>query len=535
MNTRATTKHNEADDSRPLDEAPLGRRAVLGTGAALLLSSGAEAQTRAGPIFDAGPTSWTATAAIRRIRNGDIKAEDYVRALLREYERHRSLNAVTWINDDRALEAARSIDTRRAQGGELPPLAGLPLIVKDNIATIGFPTSAGTPALRGAVARSNAPVMQTLLDAGALVLCKGNMHELAVGGTSSNPAFGVVRNPYDPGRIPGGSSGGVAAAIAARFCPAGLGTDTAGSVRIPAAFCGIAALRPTTAGDRRLSRYSLDGVVPLVLTLDTIGPMARSVEDVALLDATITGRPRPERAGLRGLRLGIPRIPYWEAVDPEVSQVLEASLAQLRERGVELVSVEMADLIARANDLYVTLYNGGFVHDLEAYLASAAPEVSLDAVMAGLSSPDVRARFGALRAPTTPRETVAQALATVQPQLARDYAERLRAAGVEAVAFPTEPLVAPLIRDGGDSYDDEIEVGGRKVGRMAIVIRNTRPTGGIGVPGVSIPAGLSASGLPVGLELDGLPGQDARLLGIGMALEDALGPLPPPDPMRLRR
>jgi mandelamide amidase len=476
----------------------------------------------------AGPTSWSATTAIAQIKTGIIKAEDYVTALLREHERHRALNAVTWTGATSALEAARAIDLRRARGEELPPLAGLPLIIKDNIATSGFPATAGTSALRGTIAHSNAPVVQLLLDQGALVLFKGNMHELAIGGTSSNPTFGIVGNPYDPERISGGSSGGSAAAIAARFAPAGLGTDTAGSVRVPAAFCGIVALRPSTAGDRSMSRYSLDGVVPLVLSLDTIGPMARTVEDVALLDSVITGGPQPRCAELRGLRLGIPHAPYWERVEPDVASTLESALAEMREHGVVFVPIEMADLAMRAVDVYTTLYNGGFGQDLEAYLASNVPDINLDTVIQNLSSLDVRARFGELRATKAPAEAVVYALATLQPQLARDYADRLRAAGVKAIAFPTEPLVAPKIQLGGDRYDTEIEVGGKIVGRMSVLIRNTRATGGIGAPGLSIPVGLSTDGLPVGLELDGFPGQDTHLLDIGLAVERALGSPPPP-------
>ena len=181
-------------------------------------------------------------------------------------------------------------------------LHGLPILIKANIATANVPTSAGTPALRDYRPASDAPVVARLFSAGAILLGKTNMHELAYGITSNNGAFGAVHNPYNPALIPGGSSGGNGAAIAARMCPAGLGTDTGGSVRIPAALCGIVGLRPT------VGRYSGAGIVPLSRTMDTAGPMARSVEDLVLLDSVITGQNAPvQPAALRGLRLGAAR------------------------------------------------------------------------------------------------------------------------------------------------------------------------------------------------------------------------------------
>ncbi len=249
------------------------------------------------------PINLLAREAVAAVKAGTLKAEDYAARLIERQHTLASLNTTTWVDGARLLEAARAVDLQRARGDPLGPLAGLPIIVKDNIDTTGYPTSAGTASLTSLIPRTDAPVVSALMRAGALLFGKANMHELAGGGTSSNPHFGFVRNPHDPRRTPGGSSGGTAAALAARINAAGLGSDTAGSVRIPSAFCGTAALRPSIAGGKL---YSDAGVVPLAADLDTIGPMARAVTDVALLHEAITGQRVPERA-LRGARIGIPR------------------------------------------------------------------------------------------------------------------------------------------------------------------------------------------------------------------------------------
>ena len=179
--------------------------------------------------------------------------------------------------------AAAAADERRAGGGPLGPLHGVPLALKDNLDTADMPTTGGTPGLRGSRPARNAPVVQRLLDAGAIVFGKANLHELAYGITNNNAGFGAARNPYDRTRIPGGSSGGVGAAVGARIVPGGIGSDTGGSVRVPAALCGIVGFRPTTG------RWPQAGIVPISHTRDTAGPMTRSVADCVLLDRVVTG------------------------------------------------------------------------------------------------------------------------------------------------------------------------------------------------------------------------------------------------------
>jgi Asp-tRNA(Asn)/Glu-tRNA(Gln) amidotransferase A subunit family amidase len=522
--------HHESNGSAPDRERRtllVGLSATLPAMAIAPMSGCATAASSisARPEASTDLTELGATDAVRMIRNGELSAESYVGRLLAQQERLKSLNTVTWVDRDRALQAGRAVDQARAQGKPLGPIAGLPLIVKDNIDTVGFPTSAGTPSLKNHRPKADAPVMQRLYAQGALLLAKANMHELAIGGTSSNAAFGPVRNPYDPRRIPGGSSGGTAAALAARIAPAGLGTDTAGSVRIPAAFSGISALRPTTAGGR--GAYSVEGVVPLVLELDTIGPMARTVADVALLDSAITGRAVPQPAALRGLRIGIARGAYWEDLESAVADTLASAMARLRDAGVTFVDIDMRSLSQRALDLYNTIYLAGFGRDLGTWLGANAPGLSLQQLVQQIASRDVQGRFNPAPTPTS-AEALVKARGETLPQLLREYEAVFRSNGVVALAYPTEPIVAPLILEDGDRGEATIELNGRQVNRSLQLIRNTRQTGGLGLPGVAVPAGLSAQGLPVGLELDGLPRSDAALLGVGMALERALGPLPGP-------
>src|SRR5262252_2198709 len=255
-----------------------------------------------------------ARRAADAIRNGEQTAEALVEALLARCAAASPLNAFITLEAERLRAAARAADQRRQRGERLGPLHGMPLALKDNIDTADFPTTGGTPALAAHRPKRNAPIVQRLLDAGAIVLGKTNLQELAYGPTNNNAAFGPARNPYDPTRIPGGSSGGSAAAVGARLAPAALGTDTGGSIRVPAALCGITSMRPTTL------RWSQAGIIPLSHTRDTAGPMARHVADCVLLDGVVTGGPTEVTpAPLKGLRLGLPRGYFWENLDANLA------------------------------------------------------------------------------------------------------------------------------------------------------------------------------------------------------------------------
>jgi Asp-tRNA(Asn)/Glu-tRNA(Gln) amidotransferase A subunit family amidase len=467
----------------------------------------------------------SAREAVAHIRDGAIKAEAYAARLIERQRALASLGAIAWMDEERLLDSARRIDTARSRGQVLGPLGGLPVVVKDNIDTIGFPTSAGTASLKSLNPKAEAPVAATLWRAGALLFGKANMHELAGGGTSSNPAFGFVRNPHDPARTPGGSSGGTAAALAARIVAAGLGSDTAGSVRIPSAFCGTAALRPTIAAACKL--YSDEGVVPLAADLDTVGPMARTVADVALLHEAITGQSAPATR-LKGVRIGLPRGHHWDALDDDVREIAEAATARLRDAGAILVDVEFSEFAAAALPVFESLLVNGFKNDLAIYFGRHAPQFDAAKLIDRIESRDTRRLFDMARDSGFSPQAVAAARGALRGKIQAQYEEILGTKGLDAIAYPTEPLTAPLIPAGGDQFEDEVVVGGMRVNKVGVLIRNTGMTCAIGAPGVSLPAGLTRSGLPVGLELDGRIGADGALLGLAVAAEQAIGQLPPP-------
>ena len=466
-------------------------------------------------------TELSAVEAAARIRAGTLKSEDLVRALIDVIERKRDLNAFITFDRDRALASARKADALAARKSFAGALHGVPIVVKDNIHVAGVPSSAGTPALKAFVPTRNAPVAEKLIRAGAIVLGKTNMHELAFGITSNNAAFGPARNAYDPSRIAGGSSGGTGNAIAARMAAAGLGSDTGGSVRIPAALNGISGLRPT------LGRYSQEGVTPIAHTRDTAGPMAREVADLVLLDTIITGaRDKVAPASLRGLRVGVPRAVFWKNLDPETERLATAALDRLRGAGAEVVEVDMPGL-AELNgkvSFPVALYEANV--DLTRYLKRYRIPLDIKGLAERIASPDVKGLFASAIVPgakdAIPEKVYRDALAT-RPALQRLYAETFKTHGIAALVFPTTPLPAAPVGD-----DQTTKLNGADVPTFFTFIQNTDPGSNAGIPGLTVPIGRTAAGLPVGLELDGPAGSDRRLLGIGLALEALFGRLPAP-------
>jgi mandelamide amidase len=462
--------------------------------------------------------------AAHLIRDGRISSVELTQALLKRIRAHPELNALITVDAKSVLEAARRADRprHRCEPRELGPLHGVPLVLKDNIHVAGLPNTAGTPALRGFVPEDNAPVTQALLDAGAIVLGKTNMHELAFGITSNNAAFGGVRTPYDVSKFAGGSSGGTGSAVAARLAPGGLGTDTGGSVRIPSALNGIAGLRPT------VQRYPQVGITPISSTRDTAGPMARTVADLVLLDSVITRdwrRVRPRNA--HDIRLGmVPEM--FQDIDAETRELTERALDKLRRAGVTIISVRM-DGLATLNGAVgfpVALFEAN--RDLTAYLTNYDTGLTLEQLAAQIASPDVRnIFFGAVLtgAPgAIPAPVYNDAINVYRPQLQALYADTFRNNDLDGIIFPTTPLPASPIA-GSDEF---VVLNGVKVPTFPTYIRNTDPGGNAGVPGLSLPMALTKAGLPVGIEIDGPAGSDRKLLAIGLTLERILGRLPPP-------
>ncbi|QGZ64004.1 indoleacetamide hydrolase [Paraburkholderia acidisoli] len=471
----------------------------------------------------------TACEAVEAIRSGRLKAADYVATLIARAEALENLNALTVLDVEGALAAAQRIDALSASERERLPLAGLPVVVKDNINTRGMQTSAGTPALEGFVPARHAPSVQRLVDAGAVLLGKANMHELAFGITSTNlaPHCGPVRNPYDPERIPGGSSGGTAAAVAARIVPAGLGSDTGGSTRIPAALCGIVGLRPSVGDGGTQRRYhDPNAVVPISHTRDTVGPMARTVADVALLDAVITGHGPLAAASVTNLRIGLPK-PLWEGLEAALEAVARLALARLEAAGVTFVPVEMPELLALNDRVSFALALHEPIDDLKAWLtANQAPAHTVADVAARIASPDVRAAYDAVLADVRGPD-YQTALTVWRPRLQQLYAQTFAANGLDALLFPTTRLAAVPLDELNGSSRVSID-GAAPIDEMEAYLRNTDPASNAGIPGLALPAGLIDARWPVGLELDGPAGSDRRLLAIGLAFEQILGSLPAP-------
>ena len=442
--------------------------------------------------------SCTGLAAAAPVQ-GAHDLDGYYRAI----DRHRDYNA--FISVDRDLQAAAG-----EPGG---PLAGMVISVKDNIHVAGMPNTAGTPMLRNFIPRSDAGVVERLRAAGAVIIGKNNMHELAYGITSDNAAFGPVKNGVNPAYMAGGSSGGTATAVALGMVTAGIGTDTGGSVRIPAALNGLVGFRPTTG------RYPVTGMTLISNTRDTAGPITRTVAEAALLDRVLARtEDKAAVAELPGLRLGVPRAYFYDNLDPEVAAVMSGALASLERAGVTLVYAELGN-IAEVNEKVgfpIVLYETSRL--LPRYLEQNLPGTTPAQFVAGIASPDVKQIVGDALAGAIAEPAYREALEVHRPRLQQAYADYFRQNRVEAVIFPTTPLPARPLRE----EMSEVQLGGENVPTFPTYIRNTDPGSNAGIPGISVPAGTSSDGLPIGIELDGPAGSDRRLLAIAAAVEAAL-------------
>ncbi len=460
---------------------------------------------------DADLVELTVSQAAAALRERACSCREYVQALIARCEAQAHLNAFVSHDWEALLAAARAVDGGDGTGGRL---AGVPLAFKDNIDTTSLTTSGATGALKGFVAPRNAPVAGALFDAGALLGAKANMHELAFGITTNNAVTGASRNPWDPSLIPGGSSGGIAVAVAARMMPGGIGTDTGGSVRLPAALCGLAGFRPS------VGRYPGSGIIPISHTRDTVGPIARDVADIRLLDAVMAGTDRidPVRE-LDGLRLGVPRAAFYRDLEPEIAAEAGRVLDLLANLGVEFIEAEILDVsdLNAAVGFPIALHE--FVRDLPRYLAENGIGLSMNDVFEGIGSPDVKAIVGSqLGAEAMPEATYLKARDIDRPRLQRNYASCFTDHDVEAVIFPTSPVSPRPIGE-----DDAIELNGERVPTFTTYIRNTDPGSNAGIPGISLPTGLTFAGLPIGMALDGPAGSDEKLLAIAAAIERAVG------------
>jgi amidase len=424
------------------------------------------------------------------------------------------LNSIVRVNPQ-ALAQAQALDTERERTGSRGPLHGVPIVVKDNYNTDHMPTTGGSVALANFIPSENAAQVDKLLLAGAIILAKTNLHEYAYGITSIGSLVGQTRNPYDPRRVPGGSSGGTGAAVAASFAAAGFGSDTCGSIRIPSAFNNLIGLRPS----KGLS--SIYGILPLSHTQDVAGPLARSAQDLAIILDIVSGydsrdeatqimrtavvpafMDRLHSANLADLRLGKLQ-EYFDGSDGAVSAAIEDVLDWYEQQGAEIVDVEipdMADLIRRSG-----LIGHEFKPDINEYLATFSMDDSLNLnfiVSQGLYHEAVDGVLSRSNASELDEQAYRRAI-EVRSQLRAAIEAVMSEQDLNAIAYPTIKRT-------------QVFTGDSQPGSNCSLSANS------GLPALSMPAGFTSNGLPVGLELLGGFLQDAELLAIAQAYESAI-------------
>ncbi|MBL4622241.1 MAG: indoleacetamide hydrolase [Immundisolibacteraceae bacterium] len=440
---------------------------------------------------------------------GQVSSKSLVLELLSRVDQSAHLNAFITVNSRGAIEAAELCDQQRADGLVTGPLHGIPLAIKDNIHVAGLPNSAGTPSLKNFVPAANNEVVDRLQAAGAIILGKANLHELACGITSINATFGAVGNPFDETTFAGGSSGGTATAISAGLVPAGLGTDTGGSVRIPASLTGIVGFRPSCG------RYPSSGVTPISRTRDTIGPMARSVSDIILIDqVVVSDEPPVSTIPASQIRLGVPRGYYYQNLDAETAEVIESGLSRLGDAGINLIECEVPDLEALLQQNY-PLVGFEMDRDLRDYLQHFDTGVSFDDLWGAVSSPDVQ---GFLEIVTVTDDPGYQAAIAARELLRQAFQAYFDADNLDGMVFPTTVLPARSI----ETSVFTAELNGEQIPTFPAYGRNTDPGSAAALPGISLPVGLTRQGLPVGLEIDGPEQSDRQLLAVAKTLEAIL-------------
>lgn len=452
-----------------------------------------------------------------KIKKGEFSAVEVVSAIVDRAKKNEHLHAYITLDKKFALDQARAIDRRVNKGDTAGLLLGVPIIVKDNIEVKGVPSTAGTPSLVDYYPQKNATVIQSLLDQGAIVIGKSNLHELAFGITSNNAHFGAVANVYNTDYSAGGSSGGVGAAVAYFLATAGVGTDTGGSVRIPSSFNGIYGYRPS------IGRYEQDGLVPISESRDVAGPMARSVSDLILMDAAFNHRkPDYTPADITKLRIGVPRAYFYENIDQDIVLTVEASIDRLSKSGVELVEIDIP-LPPLHFGFPLVFYE--IKKNLSSYLKkNVNDDITLEDLTASIKSPDVKGIFEIAVLQNTPDQVAYEGTLLQRKNLQDVYATYFQEHDIDAVLFPTVAVSPPPIRGS----DQTIKLNGIDVPTFSTVIRNMDPSSIAGLPSISLPVGMSSIGLPVGMTIDGPYGTDEKLLSIALSLEKIIGNVRPP-------
>jgi aspartyl-tRNA(Asn)/glutamyl-tRNA(Gln) amidotransferase subunit A len=445
--------------------------------------------------------SLTLKEASEMLRRKSVSPVDLTRACLDRIDTYNSsLNAFITVTRDQAMEAARAMEGELLRGKWRGPLHGIPIALKDNIDTAGIRTTAASELFKDRIPSADAEVVRRLKNAGAVLLGKTNLHEFAYGGSSSVSYFGPVHNPWDLDRIPGGSSGGSAAATATGLCFGSLGTDTAGSTRIPACYCGVVGFKPT------YGRVSNRGVIPLSWSLDHVGLLSRTVEDAALMLGVIAGydeldpstvdTPVPDytsafKMQASKLRLGVPRTPFFDALDPEIAKAVDAAIEVLRkltattgEITLPSPSIPFAEIYTRVRSVEGYAYHSQWIAESPEKYQPATRE-------------QILRNSAEIKAP-------AYAQARRELDLLRREIKKVFAT-VDLLVMPTMPTPPVLIAQAASP--------------ASVSIRNTSPFDVLGLPAISIPCGFTTSGLPIGLQMVSAPFAESTVLALAYAYE----------------
>lgn len=456
----------------------------------------------------------TIREAAAGLRAHRFSAVELATAALARIDRHDgNLRAFITVTGDQALEQARQADRELSTGTDRGPFHGIPVALKDLIGTKGVRTTAGSKIYENFLPGVNATVVEKLIAAGAVRLGKLNMHELAYGITSANPHFGAVRNPWNPQHSPGGSSGGSGVAVATQMVFMAMGSDTGGSIRIPASFCGTVGLKPTYG---RVSRF---GVLPLGFSLDHIGPLTRCVRDAALALNAIAGHDRrdptssrrpvvdyvpDEGCSIGGVRIGVPDSFFFEHLDADVESAVRGAIARAERLGAVIKPVRLPDMGALNAIARIVLLSEASA------VAETYPEDR------SLYGADVRALLDQGRlVPATDYINAQRLRRKMRLEFDQVWKE------VDCLITPATPIAAPRVGE------TTVRLGGRDEDVRLASTRLVRGVSALGYPALSLPCGMSGSDLPVGMQIVGPAFEEALLLRIGAALEDGGVGIPP--------
>jgi aspartyl-tRNA(Asn)/glutamyl-tRNA(Gln) amidotransferase subunit A len=470
----------------------------------------------------------TAREIANQVRSRKTSARKVAEHFLSRARKHdKTFKAFLSLDEDATRAQAEAVDERVLAGKDPGPLAGVPVAIKDNMCVRGQRTTCASKILENYVAPYDGTAIEKLKRAGAVLFGKTNLDEFAMGSSTENSGFGATRNPWDPSRVPGGSSGGSAAAVAARLAPLALGSDTGGSIRQPAALCGVVGMKPTYG---RVSRF---GLVAFASSLDQIGPFAWNVEDAALLlsvvsgydpkDATSVDRPVPDflstiAGGAKGLRIGLPKEYFIEGMDPEVESAVRRAVKTFESLGARVTDVSLPHTDAGLSVYYVLAPSeassnlarfDGVRYGLRSQKAGNLLELYERSRAEGFG-PEVKRRImlGTYALSSGYYDAYYLKAQKVRTLIRRDFEKAFE--NVDVLLTPTSPT--PAFK-AGEKADDPLQMYLSDVFTISCNLA--------GLPGLSLPCGFSSGGLPIGLQIMGRPFEEDRVLGAARAFETA--------------